>query len=186
MAVVGHRSRRGPGRVALRDPNSILYLVDSTRKAEVADKGFLLCNGPTFSPDNRTLYFSITAGRRILSYDVDCDGGISGRRSLFTFSLDDGMPDGLTVDSMGNVWCELYGGGKVVCLNAGGTLTLSLSLPTAFVTSLCFGGSRLKTLYVTTGWSTGTTEATKSNDIGGAVFMRSVDSPGLPEPVFTL
>jgi sugar lactone lactonase YvrE len=36
-----------------------------------------------------------------------------------------GMPDGLTVDSAGNVWCALYGGAKVVCIGANRPLKLS-------------------------------------------------------------
>jgi sugar lactone lactonase YvrE len=172
--------------LAEKEPIGIFYRVATDGTARVADKGFILCNGPTFSPDNRKLYFSDTVGRSILSYELDHNGAISGRRTFFTFSAEDGMPDGLTVDSAGNVWCALYGGAKVVCVDARGALKLSLPVPAALVTSLCFGGPGLNTLFVTTGWSIGTTEATKSKDIGGAVFMRPVDSPGLPEPVITL
>lgn len=172
--------------VAEMEPSGIFYRVAPDGTASIADRGFVVCNGPAFSPDNRRLYFSDSAGRRILIYDLALDGTISGRRTFFSFSPDDGMPDGLAVDSAGNVWCALYGGGKVVRIDAQGALKLSLPLPTAHVTSLCFGGVELKTLYVTTGWSAGTTEATKMEDIGGSVFMRPVDIPGLPEPVVTL
>lgn len=168
------------------EPNGIFYRVAGDGTAEVADKGFVICNGPTFSADNRTLYFSDTVGRRILSYELDHDGTISSRRTFFTFSAEHGMPDGLTVDSADNVWCALYGGAKVVCIDAKGALKLSLPLPAALVTSLCFGGPELKTLYVTTGRNTGATVAGNAKDIGGAVFMRPVDDPGLPEPVMTL
>jgi len=168
------------------EPNGVFYRMATDGTAEVADKGFVICNGPTFSPDNRRLYFSDTVGRRLLSYELDRDGAISDRRTFFTFPIEDGMPDGLTVDSLGNVWCALYGGAKVVCIDAEGVLKLSLTLPAAYATSLCFGGPELKTLYVTTGWSAGTIAATKTADIGGAVFMRSVDHPGLPEPIMTL
>jgi sugar lactone lactonase YvrE len=175
----------GTYHVAETLPRGIFYRVAADGSAEVADNGFVICNGPAFSPDNLKLYFSDTMSRRILSYNLDRDGAVSGRRTFFTFSADDGMPDGLTVDSVGNVWCALYGGGKVVCIDPKGTLKLSLPLPTAYVTSLCFGGPELTTLFVTTGWST-STEATTAKDSGGAVFMRPVDNPGLPEPVIAL
>ena len=168
------------------EPNGVFYRVAPDGKARVADGGFIICNGPAFSPDNRKLYFSDTVGRRILSYDLDRDGAISGRRTFFAFSVDDGMPDGLTVDSVGNVWCALYGGAKVVCIDSEGKLKRSLPVPTAYVTSLCFGGPGFNTLYVTTGWSAATTEATKAKDIGGAVFMRPADCPGLPEAIATV
>lgn len=169
-----------------REANAAFYRMRPDGMAEVADKGFVICNGPTFSPDNRKLYFSDTVGHRILSYDLDRNGMISGRRVFFTFANNDGMPDGLAVDSVGNVWCALYGGGKVVCIDVRGTLRRSLYLPATFVTSLCFGGPELNTLCVTTGWNGSTTEATKANDVGGAVFIRPVDIAGLAEPIFAL
>jgi xylono-1,5-lactonase len=168
------------------EPNGIFYRVAADGTAIVADEGFVVCNGPSFSPDNRKLYFSDSVGRRILSYDLERDGTLSDRQTFCTFSEDDGLPDGLAVDAAGNVWCALYGGGKVVCLDAQGRLKLSLPLPTACVTSLCFGGPDLKTLYVATGWSLGTTEESKKQDLGGSVFMRTLDIAGLPEPTLTL
>ncbi len=167
-------------------PNGAFYRVAQDGTSDVADEGFVVCNGPTFSPDNRKLYFSDSVDRRILSYDLDRDGKLSGRQTFCSFSADDGLPDGLTVDSAGNVWCALYGGSKVVCLDGRGALKFSLPLPTANVTSLCFGGPDLKTLHVTTGWSAGTTEETKNQDLGGSVFMQRVDIAGLPEPLMNI
>ncbi|PBB64723.1 hypothetical protein CK228_31370 [Mesorhizobium sp. WSM4312] len=172
--------------VSERDPNAVFFRMGPSASWEVADKGFVICNGPAFSPDNRRLYFSDTVGHRILRYDLDDSGSISGRRVFFAFANNDGMPDGLAVDSEGNVWCALYGGSKVVCIDPKGTLRRSLYLPAAFVTSLCFAGPELKTLCVTTGWDSSTTAMTKANDVGGAVFMRSVDIAGLPEPILAL
>jgi sugar lactone lactonase YvrE len=172
--------------IAEVEPRGIFYHVAASGLASVADEGFVVCNGPTFSPDNRRLYFSDSVGRRILVYDLDASGILSGRRTFAAFSPEDGLPDGLTVDNAGNVWCALYGGSKVVCIDPEGGLKQSLTLPTPHVTSLCFGGFDLGTLYVATGWSTGTTEETKKLDIGGSVFMRHADCPGLPEPVVTL
>jgi sugar lactone lactonase YvrE len=167
-------------------PNGAFYRVAQDGTSDVADEGFVVCNGPTFSPDNRKLYFSDSVGRRILSYDLGRDGKLSGRQTFCGFSADDGLPDGLTVDSAGNVWCALYGGSKVVCLDGRGALKFFLPLPTANVTSLCFGGPDLKTLHVTTGWSAGTTEETKNQDLGGSVFMQKVDVAGLPEPLMNI
>ncbi len=159
------------------EPNGVFYRVTADGRSEVADEGYVICNGPAFSPDNRKLYFSDTVGRRILCYDLDHGGLLSSPRDFFNFSTVDGMPDGLTVDSAGNVWCALYGGGKVVCIGDDGRLKLSLPLPASHVTSVCFGGPELKTLYVTSGWG----PATEAKDQGGAVFMRTIDWPGLPE-----
>ncbi|MDB5556477.1 MAG: hypothetical protein JWL86_6461 [Rhizobium sp.] len=164
------------------DANGSFYRVSPDGKAVVADDGFAICNGPAFSPDNRRLYFSDSVDRRILCYDRDKDGAISSRRTFFAFSPEEGLPDGLAVDSSGSVWCALYGGGKVVCIDADGALNHSLPLPVSYATSLCFGGLELKTLFVTTGWNTPEHEAA-TPDNGGSVFMRHVEIPGIPEPL---
>ncbi|MBZ9813834.1 SMP-30/gluconolactonase/LRE family protein [Mesorhizobium sp. CA7] len=172
--------------VSERHPNGIFYLLGEEGRATIADRGFVICNGPAFSPDNGALYFSDTVGRRILSYEIGADGSLSNRRIFFTFSIDDGMPDGLAVDSAGNVWCALYGGGKVVCLDQRGTLRKSLYLPAALVTSVCFGGPDLKTLFATTGRRTDWTTVLDPDESGGSVFMRPVDVAGLLEPILAL
>jgi len=159
--------------------NGRLYRVLPDGSATIADDGFSICNGPAFSPDNRILYFSDSIGRRILSYDLDEQGALSGRRVFCTFAIEDGLPDGLTVDSAGNVWCALYDGGKVVCFDRYGCLKHTFALPAHYVTSLCFVGADLKTLFVTTGWD----EARGGDGASGSVFMRRVDVPGLPEPI---
>jgi sugar lactone lactonase YvrE len=167
-------------------PDAVFYRVSPAGELALADSGFVVCNGPSFSPDNRILYFSDSVGRRILAYDLDLKGNLARRRTFIQFSADDGMPDGLAVDSEGNLWCALYGAGKVVRLSPSGDITLSLSAPVTNVTSLCFGGPDLKSLYLTSAWSGGTTEATKQQDGGGCLFTRQVECAGLPEPVFRL
>jgi sugar lactone lactonase YvrE len=167
-------------------PDAAFYRVSPSGDLSLADGGFIVCNGPSFSPDNRTLYFSDSVGRRIFAYDLDPSGNLSRRRTFHQFSADDGMPDGLAVDSEGHLWCALYGAGKVVRFSPAGEIALSLSAPVANVTSLCFGGPDLRTLHLTTGWSSGTTEATKQQDDGGCLFTRQVECAGLPEPVFRL
>ncbi|MBD9624704.1 SMP-30/gluconolactonase/LRE family protein [Ensifer sp. ENS06] len=165
------------------EASSDFYSVFSNGQAETADGDFAICNGPAFSPDNRSLYFSDSARGRILRYDLDDRGVISNRRTFFTFRTDDGLPDGLAVDSAGNVWCALYGGAKVVCVDPAGRLRQSLPLPASYATSLCFGGPGLRTLFVTTGWNTREEAAANPSDKGGAVFMRDVKIPGLAEPI---
>lgn len=166
-------------------PRAILYRVGRDGSAAIGDSGFVVCNGPAFSPDNRILYFSDTLGRRLLAYDLDAiTGALSGRRVLAEISLDEGIPDGIAVDSAGDVWCAQYGGGCVSRFRADGELAEKIALPVPHVTSCCLGGADLRTLYVTTGWGPSTTKAGERGDIGGAVFARRVTAPGLPEPIF--
>jgi sugar lactone lactonase YvrE len=186
-AKVDRAGRYWVGTLCLNDgeANGSFYRVSPDGFSTTGDGGFSICNGPAFSPDNRKLYFSDSILGRILCYDLSREGLLSGRRTFFSFLADEGLPDGLTVDSSGNVWCALYGGGKVVCIDPEGVLRHSIPVPASYVTSLCLGGPGLRTLFVTTGWNTHE-EAQHMSDLGGTVFMRRVDIPGIPEPLMRL
>ena len=132
-------------------PRAVLYRIDPDGVAHLADSGFVVCNGPAFSPDGRILYFSDTMGRRLLAYELDPEsGGIGAPRLFAAMPEGAGLPDGLTVDREGFLWCAQYGGGCLLRFAPDGGLDRDVALPTPYVTSCCFGGPDLDTLYVTT------------------------------------
>lgn len=134
------------------DPRGILYCMESADHVHVADSGFIVCNGPALSPDGSILYFSDSMGRRILAYDLALDSpALRNRREFFAVPDGEGLPDGLTVDAEGFVWIAQYGAGLISRVSPEGKRVLSLKTPTPNVTSLCFGGDKLDTLFVTTG-----------------------------------
>ncbi len=162
-------------------PRGILHRVEADGSPAVGDSGFVVCNGPAFSPDGRVLYFNDTLGRRTLAYDLDpVSGCLSKRREFHVFGQADGYTDGLCVDREGHVWCAFYGGGKVVRMTPAGEVVETLRLPAANVTACCLGGPGLRTLFVTTGRAGDGTPP----DAGGALFAAEVPVPGLPEPAF--
>jgi sugar lactone lactonase YvrE len=133
-------------------PRGVLYRIDPDGGVHLADSGFVVCNGPAFSPDSRTLYFSDTIGRRLLAYDLDPQSGRIGPPKLFASTpTDAGLPDGITVDAEGCLWSAQYGGGRLLRFAPDGRLDRAVELPIAHLTSCCFGGPNLDTLYVTSG-----------------------------------
>src|SRR5262249_9495827 len=71
-------------------------------------------NGIAFSPDEKALYVSNSDEKRKvwMKYDVAADGSVSKGRVFFdaTSQKEDGLPDGLKVDSKGNVYASGPGG----------------------------------------------------------------------------
>jgi D-xylonolactonase len=148
-----------------------LYRVAPGGKSSMLYGGVSLTNGIGLSPDGTRLYHSDTAPRQILLHDLAPDGSCSQRR-IFA-STKRGMPDGLAVDEAGCVWVAAYGGGCVTRFTPEGEVDLHLDVPAQSVTSLCFGGSDRRDLYIAS--------ADNSDDpaLGGSIFRTRVDTPGL-------
>jgi gluconolactonase len=73
-------------------------------------------NGIGFSPDGKTLYVSNSLpDMYVRAYDVSADGKLSNPRKLISFpgSATD-VPDGLKVDSAGNIWATGPGGLRII------------------------------------------------------------------------
>ncbi len=71
-------------------------------------------NGIAFSPDEKVLYVSNSDPKRKIwmRYDVQPDGTVKNGTVLFdaTAETEDGLPDGMKVDSKGNLYCAGPGG----------------------------------------------------------------------------
>ena len=71
-------------------------------------------NGIAFSPDEKTLYVANSDEKRKvwMQYDVAPDGSVGHGRVFadVTAEKEDGLPDGMKVDSQGNLYCTGPGG----------------------------------------------------------------------------
>jgi sugar lactone lactonase YvrE len=155
-------------------------LRDSGKRATVS-------NGVAFSPDSRTLYHSDTTSHSITAYDYDVAAGTIGNgRLLHRFSSDrgpdyGGRPDGAAVDSEGNYWCAMYEGGRVLQLAPTGAILREILLPVRCPTMMAFGGSDLRTLYITTVSSKRSAEELAACPLSGCLLSLRVDVAGLAE-----
>ena len=134
-----------------------------------------LTNGIGFSPDGRLLYHADSAAQHLIVHDVAPDGACSNRRSLPTIAV--GGPDGLAVDEAGAIWVAIYDGGCVARYTPDGKLDRKVAVPAKAVTSLCFGGSDRRDLYIVTA------DNTEEPERKGTIFRTRVDVAGLPVPL---
>jgi gluconolactonase len=71
-------------------------------------------NGIAFSPDQKTLYIANSDEKHKvwMSYDVGAEGSAGNGRVFFdvTAEQEDGLPDGMKVDALGNLYCAGPGG----------------------------------------------------------------------------
>jgi len=182
---VDHRGRFWAGTMTIEGATSSLYRMDADTSIHQMDTNLTISNGVGWSPDNKIMYFSDSMHYVIYAYDYDLDRGvISNRRDYVKVSEDYGIPDGLTVDSEGYVWCAFYSGGVVTRFDPAGKIVQEVRLPVSQPTSCVFGGKNYNELYVTSAWNGLDEEARAKEPLAGDLFMIWTDVPGLPEPKF--
>jgi len=140
-------------------------------------------NGICFSPDGAWMYFSDSAGRAIHRYRAAaCAAELGPRERLLALDGHPGRPDGCAVDADGCLWSARIGGGRIDRYAPDGRLVDTLALPVANPTHCAFGGSGLKTLFVTTSRMSAQASVTPGDPLDGAVLAFDLGIQGLPEP----
>jgi sugar lactone lactonase YvrE len=143
-----------------------------------------ISNGLGWSPDHRTMYYIDTPTGRVDAFDYDQGtGAVSGRRPLF--EVEDGDPDGMTVDDEGFLWVALWGGGAVRRYEPSGRPVTTVRVPVTNVTSCCFGGAFGSTLFITTSQRGLTREQLAAEPGAGHVFFVDPGVSGPPATPFT-
>lgn len=113
------------------------------------EEGYLVPNGPAFSPAGDWLYHADSPRGIIYRYAVGEDGSLGERRDHIRFEEDWGLPDGMTVDAQGYLWSAHWDGGRVSRFDPDGGLDRAVRLPASRITSCVFGGEALDRLFIT-------------------------------------
>ena len=162
-----------------------LYRLDPDLSIHRMEEGLRCPNGMAWSPDDRLMYLCDTWARRIFVYDFDADDGVPRNRRLFAeLAQADGFPDGLTVDADGCIWNAHYDGWRITRYTPDAKVDRVIRMPVQHVTSLTFGGSGYRMLYVTTACLRLDEAQRASQPDAGHVFGINTQAQGLPEPAF--
>ena len=151
--------------------------------------GMTTANGWAISPDGTTMYHADTQAHTVYRYDFDARAPVEtalSNRTVFFQTLDtrgtdapyQGRPDGAAVDSEGNYWLALYEGAAIVKIAPNGNVVQKIPLPAKAPTMLCFGGSDLKTLIITTAGNRPESELAHYPTNGHILTLKS-DTAGL-------
>lgn len=140
-------------------------------------------NGIGFSPDGSLAYYNDTGLKRTSVYDIADGELVSGQPFYWAPTLERGeragtpaSPDGLCVDSAGNVWIAMNRAGEVHQVSPAGELLTVVEVPVQLTTACTLGGDDLRTLYITTSRE----NLADPEPDAGAVFAVEVDVPGMP------
>jgi len=112
---------------------------------------FLLPNGLAFSPDESVLYVNDSRRRHIRAFDLAPNGTLAKQTDRVFADLggpESGVPDGMKVDVLGNVYCG--GAGGIYILDSTGKKLGRIVHGQPATTNIGFGGNDWKTLFFTT------------------------------------
>ena len=111
---------------------------------------FVLPNGLAFSPDESVLYVNDSRRGHIRAFDVMPNGTLAKQSDRVFADLrgsEPGVPDGMKVDTAGNVYCG--GSGGIWILDPQGKKLGRIVHGHPATTNVAFGGDDWKTLYFT-------------------------------------
>ncbi|MGD1886063.1 MAG: SMP-30/gluconolactonase/LRE family protein [Cohaesibacteraceae bacterium] len=149
---------------------------------EEVEAGIGIANTLCWSPDRSTFYFGDTLKNEIRAYPFDASTSTIGSGKSHFSGFDRGLPDGSTIDRDGYIWNCRFGGGCVVRVAPDGSVDRIIEMPVKNITTSCFGGPDLATLYITTA----SAMKDDSDRLAGSLFAIQTGTYGLPENQFAL
>ena len=150
-AIADLEGRVYSGTIATENNPGRLYLFNTDGSYEVVAEDILLPNGMGFNRDYTYLYFTDSLLGTISRFDYDrVTGNLSNRQVLIKIPRNEGVPDGMTVDSEDYIWSARWDGGHVYRYSPDGKEVMRIQLPTGKVSCVTFGGKNYDRLFITT------------------------------------
>ena len=160
-----------------------LYRLDATGTVEVVDDDLTLSNGLGWSPDDHTLHHIDSVPGIVWARTYDPESGAMGPRRIH-LRIDDGTPDGMCVDTDGNLWVAVWGAGQVRCFDAGGEQVATVEVAAPHTSSVAFVGPALDRLLITTARTDLSAAQLDAHPLSGHLFLADVGARGVATAVW--
>jgi sugar lactone lactonase YvrE len=164
-------------------PGYIKLVTPDGQLRQVADD-IQFPNGMVITADGRTLIISESFAGQLTAFDIDADGGLSGRR-VFAQGLG---PDGICLDAEGAVWTGTSGS-SAARVAEGGTVLQQVALEENRAPfALMLGGPGRRTLFICTAeWrqadgAPANLERLATGPRTGEILALPVEVPGIGRP----
>lgn len=158
-----------------------LYCLSKDGSFEKVLQGVTFSNGIIWSSEGRFMYYNDSPTGKVQRFRYNMKtGDILQVGTAVKVKKGTGYPDGMAVDTDGNLWVAQLGGYGVYCYNPyTGELLAKVELPVPNVTSCTFGGENMETLYITTARTGLTAEELEKYPLSGSVFSCDVGKRGI-------
>jgi len=170
--------KHGPQSGSLHSYNSAL------EKREILSQ-MGLPNGIAWSATGETLYYVDSVAQAIYQAEWCAQSAQLLNRRLFVNTPTDlGRPDGIALDTAGNLWVCQFNGGCLLQYRADGHLLQKIPLPVPRPTSCCFGGEGLATLFITSARFGMNEQELRQYPQSGDIFYLMPETGGIPVAAF--
>ena len=144
-----------------------------------------ISNGLDWNVERGYFYHTDSAENTIYRYKIDPEfKNLSDKEAFFQTTM--GTPDGMTLDTEGNIWTAIWDGWKVIQLNPEGKILTEIALPVQRPTSLAFGGKDFKSLFITSAFVGLSESERQSQASAGNLFMLKTSSSGSASKIFKI
>lgn len=162
-------------------PLARLYRLEKGRLVPTVE-GFTLANGLAFDPDGRGGWHADSPSRTVWRFEIDPATGAIVERREFLRLGPEARPDGATVDADGAYWLAAIDAGEVRRYLPDGRIERRVTVPTPWPTMPAFGGSDLKTGFVTSLRVGRPPDRLAAHPLSGGLFRFHGGIPGIAEP----
>ena len=130
----------------------VFYMDPKGEILQVADD-LHYANGIALSNDGKTLFLAESEASRVIQFKVQQGGSLADRRLFVRIGQGDpdsgsfAYPDGLKMDSKGNLYIGQYSKGRIVVVCPDKKLVKAIDVPSPAAPNLCFGPDE-KVVYI--------------------------------------
>jgi L-arabinonolactonase len=172
------------GDLDITQDSGALYRVGQDGVSKLMFDNVGVSNGPCWSPDNKTFYFSDSKAQIIWAFDFDLATGELSNQRVFNDTKAHGYPDGATVDAEGYLWSARWDGSCVLRFDPKGRIDRIVDMPVTRPTCVVFGGAELSTIYVTSSAANLSNVILKQHPLQGGLFCFDPSVKGLAKHKF--
>uniref|UniRef100_A0A0A1WDJ0 Regucalcin n=1 Tax=Zeugodacus cucurbitae TaxID=28588 RepID=A0A0A1WDJ0_ZEUCU len=126
-----------------------LYRFERGQPMAVVRSEVTISNGLAWNEKTNKFYYIDSMDYEVTEYDYNFDTGVAINPKV-VFKHAEHLPDGMTIDTDGNIYIATFTGHTVYKVNPSTReILMKIKLPTKQVTSVAFGGPDLDILFVT-------------------------------------
>jgi sugar lactone lactonase YvrE len=158
-------------------PTGSLFVLDKSLNLKRVIDNLTVSNGLAWNAKSSEMYHIDTPTCSVSIFSYHSSSLDIRKKGSIDLSAQKGRPDGMTIDDKGFLWVAMYNGAKVIrCDPRSREVVDSLDLPTPYITSCCFGGSNMNTLFITS--SNKPFEGKSTNPYAGSLFAERLNVSG--------